>query len=1036
MLGGGGVPLLLSALQARHRPSRPVQSHPTPMRLQPLSPPVRAGVVHTTALTAGAFLLFCHGVPTRAAAPPTPAVQTGPIAECRWAPQPPVLDGKLDDPVWKNAQVVETFHSRWLDPEQKEPGLQKPPTRTVARLLWDRQYLYFSAEMEDADVYATETKQDGEIWSNDVFELFFKPSAKHLGYYEFEINAANAKLDMFLPSRGAGGYARFAKDRAFHIESAVQVRGTLNDWTDKDEGWIVEGRIPWSDFLPTGGTPALGEVWLHALCRYDYSVGFEGQSLSSNAPLEKPNFHRYENYVPLKFVGPTVVAQGEPQTRWQPGPMQGSPESPPPFRTTVAFPNLKTRFPIALVQEPQRESFLLVENDGYVPERAGRIQRVASMETGVPELLLAVEESLYDLCFHPDFVRNGWVFIGANGRFGPGKEDFNNRVLRYQMDPGSGRILPGTRQVLLEWRSLGHNGMALGFGGDGMLYVTSGDGTSDSDEWDTGQDLSQLYSKVLRLYVSQPGPGLYTVPKDNPFLTVAGARPETWAYGFRNPWRMHIDRKNGDVWVGENGQDLWEYARIVRGGENYGWPLMEGNHDFQRSRKAGPTPVSKALIEHSHSDFRSLTGGIVYYGNKHPQLQGHYVYGDYSTGQIWAASQQNRMLVNDRILARTQLNIVHFSETRAGDLLVIDHNGHAIHRLEPAVEAASAPGDMARFPRRLSETGLFSGTTLQAPHPGLLPYSVNAAGWHDGATARRWIALPGDESMEVTPRGGWKLPAGSAVVQTLERDGRKLETRILLKDQREWAGYSYAWNADQTDADLVPAAGRTTDSWVFPSRQECSVCHSRQAGFLLGVSTLQLNRKDGSGVSQLARWEAQARLYANHAADAEAAWRREFAKDGASEAELLKRLRLVQPTSSQRTAPSTGTVLATAVEQLPALPDPTDTSRSLDERARAYLHANCSHCHVRNGGGNAAVQFGYDVPEKERGFFTLPMHSSFGIPDAHLIAPGDPAKSVVLMRTAMRGTGQMPPLGTLRPDPALSALLIEWIASLPRPAVK
>lgn len=994
------------------------------MRLPTPPQPVRANMLRTIALCAFAAAASAQTPP--AGTPPPPA-------ECRWAPQAPVLDGKLDDPVWKTAQTVESFHARWLDPGQQKPGLQKPPTRTVARLLWDRQYLYFAAEMEDTDVFATETAQDGAIWTNDVFELFFKPSAQHPGYYEFEINAANAKLDMFLPSRGAGGYARFARERSFHIESAVQVRGTLNDWTDKDQGWTVEGRIPWSDFSTTGGPPIPGESWLHALCRYDYSAGLENQSLSSNAPLEQPNFHRYENYVPLKFVGPSAGAQARPLPQWHPGPLRGSPEPPPPFRTVVAFPRLKTRFPIALIPEPDRPGFLLVENDGYVPERAGRIQRVASMETEVPELLLSLEESVYDLCFHPDFARNRWIFLGANGRFGPGKDDFNNRILRYQMEPGSGRILPGTRQVLLEWRSVGHNGMALGFGRDGMLYVTSGDGTSDSDEWDTGQDLTQLYSKVLRLDVNQPGSGLYSIPHDNPFLSIPGARRETWAYGFRNPWRMHIDRQTGDVWVGENGQDLWEYARIVRAGENYGWPLVEGNHDFQRSRKAGPTPVSKALIEHPHSDFRSLTGGIVYRGKKHPRLQGHYIYGDYSTGQIWAATQKDRVLSSDRIIARTRLNVVHFSESRDGDILVIDHNGHAIHRLEPAAHPPSAAAEgSAPFPRLLSETGLFSGTALQTPHPGLLPYSVNAPGWHDGATAQRWIALPGADSMEVTARGGWNLPAGSAVVQTLERDGRKLETRVLLKDGHEWAGYSYAWNAGQTDAELVPAAGRVTDTWAFPSRQECSVCHSRQAGFLLGVSTLQLNRKDATGVSQIAQWEAQGRLYVNHAAAAETAWRREFSKDGAPEAEILRRLRAVQPTALQRPAPSTGTVLGTPPENLPALPDPHDTSRTADERARAYLHANCAHCHVRNGGGNAAVQFGFEVPEKDRGFFASPMHSSFGIPEARIIAPGDPAKSVVLLRTALRGTGQMPPLGTLRPDPAWSALLVEWVAGLPR----
>src|SRR3954471_3597394 len=121
--------------------------------------------------------------------------------ECRWASSPPVIDGKLDDPAWKNAQVVENFQAAWL-PE----GSRKPPTATKARLLWDREYLYFSAEMEDWDVYANVTEQDGATWLCDVFEFFFKPSKEKRGYYEFEVNAANAKLDMFLPSRGSGGY--------------------------------------------------------------------------------------------------------------------------------------------------------------------------------------------------------------------------------------------------------------------------------------------------------------------------------------------------------------------------------------------------------------------------------------------------------------------------------------------------------------------------------------------------------------------------------------------------------------------------------------------------------------------------------------------------------------------------------------------------------------------------------------------------------------------------------------------------------------
>lgn len=226
------------------------------------------------------------------------ADETPALVECRRASAAMNIDSKLDESAWAQAQVV-TFQMAWM-PE----GQRTPPRQTKARLLWDDGYLYFAAELEDTDVFANVTEHDGPLWTNDVFELFFKPAKDKQGYYEFELNAANAKFDMFLPSRGSGGTNRHAKERDFHIESKVQVHGTLNDWSDKDQGWTIEGRIPWSDFAPTGGRPAVGDTWLHALCRYDFSVGLEEQTLSSSAPLQKLNFHRYEDYVPLRFTGP------------------------------------------------------------------------------------------------------------------------------------------------------------------------------------------------------------------------------------------------------------------------------------------------------------------------------------------------------------------------------------------------------------------------------------------------------------------------------------------------------------------------------------------------------------------------------------------------------------------------------------------------------------------------------------------------------------------------------------------------------------
>lgn len=901
--------------------------------------------------------------------------------ECRWAAAPPKIDGVLDDEAWKGAQVVTEFRSNWLEDDKKTP-----PTACKARLLWDREYLYFSAEMEDWDVFANVTVQDANIWSCDVFELFFKPAADKTGYYEFEVNAANGKLDMFLPSRGSGSYNRHKADREFHIESVVKVRGTLNDLSDKDKGWIVEARMPWSDFAPTGGRPAPGEVWQHALCRYDYSAGLANQALSTNAPLTKPDFHQFENYVPLKFIGPKQSADAK-RPEWQNKRLIGSPDPPLPFTTKRAFSQLRTTWPIMIKPEPGRPVFIILESNGYVPIRQARVLRVTE-STAEPEVLLELDESLYDLCFHPQYEQNGLLYLGANGKAGEGKDDYHTRVLRYTMDVKTGRIDATSRLSIIDWWSHGHNGASLTFGKDGMLYVTAGDGGNNSDEWSSGQDMTRLLAKVLRIDVDHPADGkAYSVPKDNPFLHIKDARPETWAFGLRNPWRMTLDRETGDLWVGENGQDLWEYARIVRRGENYGWPIIEGTHDFHQHRPRGPAPVTKALVERSHTDFRSLTGGIVYRGSKFRDLHGCYLYGDYSTGQIWAAKEQNGKLVRDERIADTALAITAFCETPAGDILVVDYNGNAIHQLEANLVTRSPQA----FPVKLSDTGLLN-------EHALLKYDINTPAWHDGATSERQIALPAGTTMEFTPVRGWNLPDDAAVMQTLTRNGRKLETRVLLKQQNEWTGYSYAWNDAQTDATLVPAAGAMIGhDWRIPSRQECAVCHTREAGFLLGVSTVQLNRDE-----QIARWERQGLL--------------SFTGKPEKETHL-------EPAVPQR-APAKVPLLPTAPEKLPRL-----ASDTVEARARAYLHANCSHCHVRNGGGNSPFQFASHITDMEVKN-AAPTHGDFGIADAKVVAPGAPERSLLIYRTILRGPGQMPPLGTLMTDGGGVAALVEWVKGM------
>src|SRR5262249_8862579 len=196
------------------------------------------------------------------------------------------------------------------------------------------------------------------------------------------------------------------------------------------------------------------------------------------------------------------------------------------------------------------------------------------------------------------------------------------------------RVDPSSEELVIEWESAGHDGGDMAFGPGGLFYITTGDGTSDSDAWNSGQTLDDLLGSVLRIDVDRrDGERRYGIPADNPFVDRPGARPEIWAYGLRNPWRMAADPAPARICVRNNGQALWEAAHLVRRGENYGWSVTEGSHPFYLERSRGPTPIVPPTIEHSHAEFRSLTGGVVYRGDRFPELDGAYVYGDHSSGR-------------------------------------------------------------------------------------------------------------------------------------------------------------------------------------------------------------------------------------------------------------------------------------------------------------------------------------------------------------------------------------------------------------------
>jgi len=677
---------------------------------------------------------------------------------------------------------------------------------------------------------------------------------------------------------------------------------------------------------------------------------------------------------------------------WTTSRLVGSPEPPLPYAVEKQFPKLELTSPMYVMPEPGSNHLLVItQGTGDKPARIVRFDNSADVATS--EVYFEVANRLvYSILFDPDFATNRQVYLFSNG---PTSEpERKDRVARFKVTPTNPpQIDPASEELIIEWRSMGHDGGDMAFGLDGMLYLTTGDGTSDSDGWNSGQTLSDLLGSVLRIDVHKPdGDKPYLIPPDNPFLETQGALPEIWAYGLRNPWRMSIDPKQGHVWVGNNGQDLWETAHLVRRGDNLGWSVYEGSHPFYPERQRGPTPIVPPTIEHSHAEFRSLTGGVVYYGDVLPDLNGAYIYGDYSSGRIWGMKHDGMQPIWHRELADTSLMIAGFVVDQRGELLIVDHAG-GIYRLAPAKIDANLPP----FPTRLSETGLFADSAKHEVAPGVIPYSVNVSGWNDGAAAERFMAIPGDEKVTYHANRSWEFPNGTALVQTLTLNSQRIETRVMLRQQGEWAGYTYRWHADQQDAELVSREGAETTCdvigesdvpheqvWKFPSRTECLTCHSRAANFVLGISGMQLNRPLADGTDQLTSLAAL----------------------GLFTAEL-------------------------PAEEKPKLVNPHDASADLEARARSYLHVNCSTCHIAAGGGNARMELGLSTErDKMQLVEARPQHDTFGIANAMLVAPGEPDRSVLVQRLARRGHGQMPPLVLHQADKQAVALMREWIASL------
>ncbi len=330
----------------------------------------------------------------------------------------------------------------------------------------------------------------------------------------------------------------------------------------------------------------------------------------------------------------------------------------------------------------------------FVVEQAGRIRildNVAVLPTSFldlasinpPRLIAGGEQGLLSVAFPPGFAAKGHFYVNYTRA-----PDGATVVARYRVSAGDANVAdPASEAVILTIPQpfANHNGGQLAFGPDGYLYIGMGDGGSGGDPQNNGQSPGALLGKLLRIDV-ESGAAPYAVPPDNPFVGVAGFRPEIWALGLRNPWRFSFDRGTGDLYIGDVGQNAFEEVDFQPagspGGQNYGWNIMEGDSCYPPGTAGcNRTGLALPVFVYAHVPECSVTGGHVYRGSAFPPLQGIYLFGDYCSGRIWGLRRNGTAWDNMGLLTTPALNISTFGEDEEGNVYVANHTGGEIRKI-------------------------------------------------------------------------------------------------------------------------------------------------------------------------------------------------------------------------------------------------------------------------------------------------------------------------------------------------------------------
>ena len=518
-------------------------------------------------------------------------------------------------------------------------------------------------------------------------------------------------------------------------------------------------------------------------------------------------------------------------------------------------------------------------------------------------------------------------------------------------------------------------GGALLFGLDGNLFAALGDGGQT-----TPIDASQLLGKVLRLDVN--GANGYATPADNPFAASDTTAHEVYALGLLAPTSCGLDRVTGQLWCADAGDAKDDQLLRVTPGATLR-PILS----YPR--------VGCGVVIGSVSREAAL-----------PDIQGALVFGDACSKTLQALRFDGALVRSRGEIVTLPASLAAFGEDRRGRIFAIDGQG-AIHAL---VRPKTAPPS---FPTTVSASGCVVDLATRAPAPSLIPFEVRAPLWSDGARKHRFISLPGQQQIGFTTTGAWQFPIGTIFMKEFALDDDNdaktpesiMETRFVIRRSQDgWEGYSYMWDRDHQDASLlegaevgsyamrpgqVDSSGASVHRHTFPSRSQCLLCHNAAAGRALGLQTGRMNTAhdyDGFIENQLSAMD-HVGLFS-------------------------------EP-------------LPKAPDDLPRFAQPDDETAPLQDRARAWLFANCAHCHQPSGPTPVALDFRYETSfAATRTCGLTPRYQLSQIPDAQIIQPGNSAQSELFFRISRRDQNQMPPIASLIVEPTGVDVVKRWIDSL------